>query len=459
MKGPGASHPWTPSPCNYRLVDMGRDLKDLSVTPDDSALTDGVVFVLPIPGESRSTPNASWITTAGLASAAEDMFGGASVVTSDGVLSPSEVFGRASRLSTPDNPVARRFKATTEVIKTAVKDLRLVMQARRFRKTVLESVGPGKRLEFVWQRHVPFHRGGLELARRDGCPLVLSVHALAVQEAEQWGIRRPGWGWLVERLGERNILLETDLVACVSEEVAALVSRQGVPGDRIIVTPNGVDLRRFRPTGPDESLRQRLGVAQSAITLGWVGSFRSFHGLDRLFEAMEDLQSRAPSLTLLMVGAGPGLKRAQDDVQRRGLKNVVFAGSFPYDLMPEVLNVMDVAVVMGSPDMPFHYSPVKVREYMATGLPVIAARLGELERMLSDGEDAILVDASDTDELVRAILRLAEDRDLRARLGQAARRSVSERGSWDAVLSALRDRLAEDDSRSRDRQGRRRDGT
>jgi glycosyltransferase involved in cell wall biosynthesis len=435
-----------PAPCNYRLVDMARDLEELSATPDDSGLTDGPVFVLPIPAGSRATPHASWITTAGLASAAEDKFGIASVVTSDGVLPPSEVFRRASRLSTPDTRMARRFTAVPEVIKTAVKDLRLAMRARRFRKTVLESVGPAKRLEFVWQRHVPFHRGGLELARRNGCPIVLSVHALAVQEAEQWGIRRPGWGWLVERFGERNILLEADLVACVSEEVAALVSRQGVSDDRIIVTPNGVDLHRFRPTEPDESLRQRLGVAQSAITLGWVGSFRSFHGLDRLFDAMEGLQSRAPSLTLLMVGAGPGLKRARDEVEHRGLKNVVFAGSFPYDRMPEVLSVMDVAVVMGSPDMPFHYSPVKVREYLATGLPVIAARLGELERMLSDGEDAILVDPSDTDELVGAILRLADDRDLRARLGQAARKSVSERGSWDAVLRALRDRLADDDS-------------
>jgi len=425
---------------------VARDSEELQASRGDSAGSKKVIFVLPIAGGTGSTPNASWITTAGLASAAEERWGAAGVVTPGGVLTPEEVYEKASRLSQPGSASTRRFRGVPEVIKTAAKDLRLVIQARRFSKSVLHSVPADTHLDFVWQRHVPFHRAGLKLARRSNCPLVLSVHALAVQEAEQWGIRRPGWGWLIEWLGEKNIFIEADLVACVSDEVAELVRRQGVSDDQVIVTPNGVDLRRFRPSEPDVSLKRRLHVAGSSFILGWVGSFRSFHGLDRLFDAMEDLQNRAPTLTLLMVGAGPGLERARHDVKRRGLRNVVFAGSFPHDRMPEVLNVMNAAVVMGSPDLPFHYSPVKVREYIAVGLPVVAARLGELERILSDGEDAILVDPSDTDELVRAILRLADDPELRARLGQTARRRVFDRGSWDAVLTALANRLANDDS-------------
>jgi glycosyltransferase involved in cell wall biosynthesis len=420
--------------------------EELPASERGQTLRKGVVFVLPIGHGSPSTPNASWITTAGLASAAKKKWGGTSVVTPSGVLTPEEVFERASRQFAPNSQVKRRFKNVPEVLRTAVKDLRLVIQAARFSRHVVGSVALDAQIDFVWQRHVPFHRAGLRLARESGRPLVLSVHALAVQEAEQWGIRRPGWGWLVERFGEKNILLEADLIACVTDEVAESVRQLDVPDDRITVTPNGVDLDRFRPREPDESLKEELGIAGSPFTLGWVGSFRSFHGLDRLFDAMAGLQSRDRKTTLLLVGAGPGLEQARYLVEQRGLKNVVFAGSFSHDRMPGVLNVMDAAVVLGSPEISFHYSPVKVREYMAVGLPVIAARLGELERLLSDGEDAILVDPSDSDELIDAILRLVDDRELRIRLGEGARQRVSVMGSWDVVLASLVDRLAERDS-------------
>lgn len=406
----------------------------------------GAVFVLPIRAGPNPTPNASWITTAGLASAAEQRWGSSQVATPEGILSPKEVLQRASQIVRPTSPARRRLKMVPEVAKTAAKDVLLLIRAWRFRRAISQSSLIDGGFEFVWQRHVPFHNAGAALARSAGCPLVLSVHALMVQEARQWGMGRPGWGRLMEWFGERRLLRRADLVACVSDEVAVLVRRQGVPEDRVIVTPNGVDLDRFQPREPDFSTQRTLGLDESQFVLGWVGSFRTFHGLERLFDAMEDLQGRGRQVTLLLVGAGPGLQRAEEEVKRRNLRNVSFAGSFPYNQMPSVLSVMQAAVVMGSADKPFHYSPVKVREYMAAGLPVIATRLGELERILTDGKDALLVDPASTAELTRAIERLMDDPELRTRLGGRARQRISQDGSWAAVLSSLVGRVSARDS-------------
>jgi glycosyltransferase involved in cell wall biosynthesis len=147
--------------------------------------------------------------------------------------------------------------------------------------------------------------------------------------------------------------------------------------------------------------------------------------------------------TRLLVGGvhAGGLQRAREDAERRGLRNIRFAGSFPHAQMPGILSVMQIALVTGSPDRPLHYSPVKVREYMAMGLPVIAVRLGELERMLTDGDDAILVDPSSPEELTRAIEGLMDDPEPRKRLGHRARLRVADIGSWDSVLNILVERL------------------
>ena len=90
-------------------------------------------------------------------------------------------------------------------------------------------------------------RAGAPLALRHRCPLVSYVHAPQVWEAAQWGVRRPGWGRLVERYGERPQLVASDVVAVVSDEVAAQVARLGVDERRILVSPMAVDARAIRP--------------------------------------------------------------------------------------------------------------------------------------------------------------------------------------------------------------------
>jgi glycosyltransferase involved in cell wall biosynthesis len=102
---------------------------------------------------------------------------------------------------------------------------------------------------------------------------------------------------------------------------------------------------------------------------------------------------------------------------------------------------MDVAVITDRGAGSFHYSPLKLREYMAAGKAVIAPRIGEMARWLVDGEDAVLVESGDTEGLAAAIQDLHGQPDLRARLGAAARRKILEQATWDIQLLRIDEAL------------------
>ncbi len=95
---------------------------------------------------------------------------------------------------------------------------------------------------------------------------------------------------------------------------------------------------------------------------------------------------------------------------------------------------MDVAVLTARSDADFHYSPLKLKEYMAAGRAIVAPRIGDVARTLSDGMNALLYEPGDVDGLAHALSRLLEDSALRTRLGLAARRDVEQDGTWDAQL-------------------------
>jgi glycosyltransferase involved in cell wall biosynthesis len=315
---------------------------------------------------------------------------------------------------------------------TAVKDVRDLRRARRFRRDALRGPWSGLDVAFVWQHHQLFQTAGLALARTLGRPLVLSVDAPSVWEDAKLGVRRPGWGRLAEALGERRQLRAANLVHCVSEEVAGEVLKRGVPEERVVVIPNGVNLDLFRSDDSGDAVRERLGLSGKFVA-GWVGSFRPFHALDTLIEAAALLKESVPDLAILLVGDGQERRRLQDLARARGLSDVIITGTVPHSDVPSFIAALDVAVLTGDADGGFHYSPIKLREYMACAKPIVAARVGEVGRMLAGGVDALVVEPGSAIAVARALELLHRDPGLRRSLGSAAREKILE-GSWTAQL-------------------------
>jgi glycosyltransferase involved in cell wall biosynthesis len=396
----------------------------------------GAVLVLPTTTAGQQGPVAALLSTAGWLAACERVLGPSWLVSPEGVLDAETARRLASGAHL--SPGASRSLASRVplLVKTAAKDLRQYARGSSFQ---VDPAGPWSDapVAFVWQRHELFHTAGLDLATALGVPSVVFAPAVAVWEARRWGVGRPGWGPLVERLGEAPSLRRATVLACGSEEVAAEARRIGADPARIVITPTGVELEPPVAAGDAASVRTRLGLDDTFV-LGWAGSFRPFHALHRLVEAVAGLDD----VTLLLVGDGPERPAVEARARELGVRTV-FTGTVPHLDLPRYLAAMDAAAVVAPDHGEFHYSPLKLAEYLAAGLPVVAPAVETVSSRLVHDEQALLVPPADPAALRAAVVRLRDDAALRDRLAAAGRAEVEAHWSWDEQVRRVRERLRE----------------
>jgi glycosyltransferase involved in cell wall biosynthesis len=248
-------------------------------------------------------------------------------------------------------------------------------------------------------------------------------------------VLRGGEGGEIERLERKplarpridRIVRHVDRFITISEEIDASLARVGVPGARRIAIPNGVDVERFHPAGPEErrALRARLGLL-GGPAVAWCGRLVPEKNVAGLLAVWRAVRVQHPESQLLVVGSGPeeaALRRVAGD-------GVVFLGE-QSDVSP-ILRAADLFVL---PSRTEGLSNALL-EAMAAGLPVVATRAGAAEEMVRDGETGRLVPIGDDDALGRALCDLLADPD-RARLGAQARETVVARYALDGVVERL----------------------
>jgi glycosyltransferase involved in cell wall biosynthesis len=248
-----------------------------------------------------------------------------------------------------------------------------------------------------------------------GVPGLLEVNAPLVEEQARHRELVDRDGALV-RAGVGFRLARS--VLCVSEPVARWV-REVAPGARTVVVPNGVDPARFTP-GPEPP---------GPFTVGFVGTLKPWHGVEVLVRALALLDE----VRLRVIGDGPeraALERLA--VRLLGAHRTDFVGAVPPWQLPSELARLHVAAAP-YPVADTYFSPLKVFEYLAAGLPVVASRSGQLSQIVTDGVDGLLTPAGDVVALAEAIARLRCEPELRTRLGRAARRTA-QRHTWEAVV-------------------------
>lgn len=197
------------------------------------------------------------------------------------------------------------------------------------------------------------------------------------------------------------------------------------------VVPNAVDPSRF----PDNI---KPSCPSDMFTIGFVGTLKPWHGLPLLIEAYSLLHRSNQDTRLLIVGDGPGLPDLVEDLSARGLSETVhLTGSVDPDEVPGLLASMDAAVAP-YPDYPdFYFSPLKIYEYMAAGLPVVASRIGQVAELIQDGTNGLLYQPGDAVALSAALNRLRCEPMLRSSLGRAARETVLHDHTWEAVAKRI----------------------
>jgi glycosyltransferase involved in cell wall biosynthesis len=394
------------------------------------------IFIIPRPSTAWRGSEAIWITAAGWASAGRTLWGEALVVTTDGIFSPDDSisFPKGSQTSTRSHADSTSKstlrKLVPEILITAYKDWKLKRNKPAIWPVEHKDVLQNKTVTMVWERHDLFPGPGKRLADKLGVPLVLCVDAPVVWEARKWGILRPFWGNWLEKNIEAKSIAAADLVCCVSEEVRDKVISLGVSKEKVIVSHNRVDSHLFNPSVDGSEVMERYKL-NDKIVIGWIGSFRAFHGLDTVVHAFKKIHNRFSNAVLMLVGDGSEYEKIKTLAASLGLQDhVILTGRQPITAIPAYIKNFSIGLVSANSASGFHYSPLKLREYLAMGKPVIAPRAGDIPSLFKDGEDIILYEAGDADSLAKQLERLIEQPQLREALEKKAVQYFESEGTW-----------------------------
>ena len=277
--------------------------------------------------------------------------------------------------------------------------------------------------------HAHFWMSGVAAVRAADrrIPIMLTFHALgAVKRRHQADADTSP----LERLAiEARLGQQVSRVIAQCKDEAAELARMGVPPDRVEIIPSGVDLDRFRPSGPREATipgRARVLAA---------GRLVPRKGFDDLIRAV----ARLPHTELVVLGGSghePEGRRLLDLAGQLGIPDrVVLPGSVPAEEMPRWYRSADVVACTPWYE-PFGLTPL---EAMACGVPVVTYAVGGLRESVVDGLTGLQVTPGDVSALADALGRVCADRDLRERLARAASHRVRAHYSWDLTASRLAD--------------------
>jgi glycosyltransferase involved in cell wall biosynthesis len=278
---------------------------------------------------------------------------------------------------------------------------------------------------------------GVRVARELGIPHLLEVNALLSEEAKA---HRALTDLETARQAEDEALRGTGHVFTVSALLREAVIARGVEPGKVEILCNACDQSIFSPRGGDE-MRNELGIGDR-LCVAMAGSMKSWHGIDTLLEGFRRFAHLRPDSALLLIGTGPKaqavtrFRRIHPDLQ------VITTGPVAHEKVAEHLSACDVAVAPYERSEPFHFSPMKIPEYLAMGKPVVASRQGQIEEIITHGENGLLIEPGDAEALKDALVLLCDGPGLRVRLGRAGIESVRGR-TWTAnarrLLAAARE--------------------
>lgn len=284
------------------------------------------------------------------------------------------------------------------------------------------------RPDFVYERAAIYSTAGAAAARALGIPLVLELNApLGIEQAKYRGSDLAG----LARHAEHASLTAADVVLVVSAPLREYVLGTGVQPERVHVLPNGVDEALFVPADRSEAARTRWRLGHGPI-VGFVGGLRPWHGVRALPALLKRLLASHPDLQMVIAGDGPLRRELSEAFARKGLTaHAVFTGTLPHEDVPDLVRLFDIALApYDAADHLFYFSPLKLFEYMACGVPVVAAGLGQIRDVVIPDETGVLYAPGDLAALTDACERLLEDPERRVRLGRAASEAVHRQFTW-----------------------------
>ena len=305
-------------------------------------------------------------------------------------------------------------------------------QARAAERIVSRVIADGA--DLVYERYSLFSTALADITAATGVPGILEVNAPLIDEQRRHRS-------LVDASGAAQVLRRQVTAAratvCVSNPVADWVRRRtadlfdigaGDVAGRIHTVPNGVSVRRIQPQPEDPD----------QVVVTFVGTLKPWHGVADLITAAALARQ---SWSLRIIGDGPEMDSLRAQAGRLGVeadfRGAVAPQDIPIHLAGSAIGVAPYPDLGGGEQQ--YFSPMKVLEYLAAGLAVVASDVGQIPQLLEDGSGrhGMLVAPSDPTALAAALDDLAACPDRRARMGRSGRLLAEERHSWHRTVARI----------------------
>jgi glycosyltransferase involved in cell wall biosynthesis len=267
---------------------------------------------------------------------------------------------------------------------------------------------------------------GAVAATRQRVPLVTSLHGSDVAVSERSRALARATRWSFGR---------SAATTAPSDNLLERARRLGAAGllERV---PYGADVSAFEVAAEAAAeVRRHLGYGNEHVIVAGIGRMIPVKGFEYLVEAHSVAVAVVPELRLVLVGDGAERRELEKRVRALGVsETVVLRGAAPPAAIPGYLAAADIVSVPS-----VHHGgyvdglPNVALEAMAAGRPVVGSRVGGIPELVRDGENGLLVPEKDAAALAAALVTLARDPALRARLGGTGRAEIRAQRSWDTV--------------------------
>jgi len=279
------------------------------------------------------------------------------------------------------------------------------------------------------------------LARIFRIPVVKEVNGITVDELKIAGHVGNVASQIIDKI-DHIILPKADKIVVVTSNLKEVLQKDyGIPGDKIVVIPNGTNTEIFHPMDTT-IIREKLKLEHSDNYVCYIGAFQAWAGIENLIKCVPLVLKECPDTRFLLVGDGTLRQELNDLGRQLGIADrMIFTGMVPYQDVPLYINASDVCVCPGDDNFRNKRvgggSPLKLPEYMACARPVVIGSVVELSKDVTETNSGLAVDMRNKDELARGLISLLKDGELRKKMGENGRKAAIEKYSWTRVAEQI----------------------
>jgi len=228
--------------------------------------------------------------------------------------------------------------------------------------------------------------------------------------------------------------LSSAFVGCAEPHATYLRDVERFPAERVHWIPNGVDTVKFQPAPRNDKLREELCLPPRKKIVGLVAQLRPEKNHELFLETAALVLRTEPQTQFVLVGHGPRRDDLEALAARLGIaKNIHFLGARRD--VPELLRLFDVFCLTSK----IEANPVSILEAQASGVPVVATRVGSIPQTVISGETGYLAESGNASELSTHLLRFLQDESHRQQVGAQARANVIQHWSLERMVAGYQD--------------------